>query len=228
MRLRKRPKETSNKAKTARKPFGDEPRRALPIQAFNDEYNHHMNHVDQADQLRCYNMNLRHTYKGWKALFQFIFNVVLVNCYLLSFHSNVPCRFKDQIKFRTTFIDSLINTSKASLFSSPPRPPPPSAPPAPLILPQKRKRPAFPIPTPGDHVRIWRPRQRECVECRREAKEKNEQMGVKRRPLVQLDQNQRRSIYIKRSNYGCKACDIPLCKEGPCFINYYSVLEVEY
>ena len=59
MSLRKKPKKTSSKAKTARTPFGSNPTAVLPIQQFNDSYNHNMNHVDQADQLRCYNVNCR-------------------------------------------------------------------------------------------------------------------------------------------------------------------------
>ena len=82
----------------------------LPLQRFLDDYNHNMNYIDQADQLRCYHMNLRHTYKGWKALFQFTFNVLLVNCYLFSYHLEVKARFKDQIRFRTVLIDSSINS----------------------------------------------------------------------------------------------------------------------
>ena len=95
MNLRKRPKSTSSKAKTARAPFGSNYTQILPIQQFNDSYNHNMNHVDQADQLRCYSESLRHNFKGWKALFQFIFNIALVNAYLLSYHSPHEARFTD-------------------------------------------------------------------------------------------------------------------------------------
>lgn len=52
IRARKRPSETSTKAKTARVPFGDDPVKDLPVPSFIDEYNHNMNHVDQADHLR--------------------------------------------------------------------------------------------------------------------------------------------------------------------------------
>ena len=49
-----------------------------------------MNAVDQADQLRSYNSGLRRIRKGgWHAIWHFLFNTVLVNSYLLSFHSAV-------------------------------------------------------------------------------------------------------------------------------------------
>jgi hypothetical protein len=51
VRLRKRPKETSSKAKTAREPFGDEAVKELEIPAIADGYNHHMGAVDEFDHL---------------------------------------------------------------------------------------------------------------------------------------------------------------------------------
>ena len=46
-RLRKRPKETSSKAKTTRKPFGKEPVKVLLILKVTDEYNYHIGAVDE-------------------------------------------------------------------------------------------------------------------------------------------------------------------------------------
>ena len=176
--LRKRPKSTSSKAKSARKPFGLESTKKLPIQEFNNSYNHNMNHVDQADQLRCYSMNLRHTYKGWKALFQFIFNVVLVNYYLLSFHSDTTTRYTDHIRFHTVLIDALINASK----------------PPPFQQSQKRQREIHMISPTEAHIRVRRPRVNECVECRRVKKEEDERKGVKRLVLQPVDCNKRHIV----------------------------------
>lgn len=52
VRARKRPSETSTKAKTAQAPFGNDAVKDLPVPSFIDEYNHNMNHVDRADHLR--------------------------------------------------------------------------------------------------------------------------------------------------------------------------------
>ncbi|KAK0101558.1 hypothetical protein ONS95_006723 [Cadophora gregata] len=51
-RLRKRPSETSSAAKTARKPFGPNPRAILAIPEFEDKYNHQIGGVDQGNQLK--------------------------------------------------------------------------------------------------------------------------------------------------------------------------------
>jgi hypothetical protein len=85
IRNRKRPSTTSTSAKTARKPFGSEPRKDLPIPKFVDDYNHLMNQVDVGDQLRSTNPgNRRNKRGGWHALWNFLFHVTIVNSYLLS------------------------------------------------------------------------------------------------------------------------------------------------
>jgi hypothetical protein len=45
-RLRKPPKETSLKAKTARKPFGNQPTKELDIPELYDKYNYKMGAID--------------------------------------------------------------------------------------------------------------------------------------------------------------------------------------
>jgi hypothetical protein len=90
VRHRKRPATTSTSAKTARKPFGSESEKNLPIPKFVDDYNHYMGYVDQADQLRATNPGLRRIRSGgWHALWNFIFNVTLVNSFLLSDYKEV-------------------------------------------------------------------------------------------------------------------------------------------
>jgi hypothetical protein len=51
VRLRKRPKETSSKAKTVRIPFGKDAVKELSIPAIADRYNYHIGAVDDFDYL---------------------------------------------------------------------------------------------------------------------------------------------------------------------------------
>jgi hypothetical protein len=51
LRLRKRPKETSSKAKTAREPFGKEATKVLSIPVIIDGYNYYIGAVDEFDHL---------------------------------------------------------------------------------------------------------------------------------------------------------------------------------
>jgi hypothetical protein len=59
-RLRRRPKETSSKAKTTRVPFGKASGKELEITVIADAYNYHMGAVDAFDHLTAQNAGLRH------------------------------------------------------------------------------------------------------------------------------------------------------------------------
>jgi hypothetical protein len=59
LRLRKRPKETSSKAKTSRVLFDNLPEKELEIPAIIDGYNYHIGTVDEFDHLTTQNAGLR-------------------------------------------------------------------------------------------------------------------------------------------------------------------------
>ena len=62
--LRKRPKETSSKAKTSRAPFGNDAIKELLIPLIVDGYNYHIGAVDEFDHLTAQNAGLRHVKRG--------------------------------------------------------------------------------------------------------------------------------------------------------------------
>jgi hypothetical protein len=100
VRLRKRPKETSSKAKTSRVPFGEEAIKELSIPAIADEYNYHMGAVDAFDHLTAQNAGLRPVRRGGhQALEHWLLRIVLVNCYLLALYSSAP--EPRQVSFRS-------------------------------------------------------------------------------------------------------------------------------
>ena len=80
-RLRRRPALTSTNARTSRAPFGNLAVKKLPIPDFIDLYNHFMNGVDVADQLRCYYDTQRVHLKTWKPLWHFLLDTTIVNSY---------------------------------------------------------------------------------------------------------------------------------------------------
>lgn len=81
-RLRRRPKETSGNA-ISRAAFGDDVRKLLTIPDLIDDYNHHMNGVDIADQLRSsYNTHLKGC-RNCLPLFYWLVDTLKVNSYLL-------------------------------------------------------------------------------------------------------------------------------------------------
>jgi Transposase IS4 len=69
IRNRKRPKPTSINARITRPIFGDLPRKELPIPRVIDDYNHHMNDVDLANQFRAWMTTSRPGIcKAWQPL----------------------------------------------------------------------------------------------------------------------------------------------------------------
>jgi hypothetical protein len=60
VRLRKRPKKTSSKAKTTREPFGNKVVKGLEIPAIADGYNYYIGAVNKFDHLTAQNTSLCH------------------------------------------------------------------------------------------------------------------------------------------------------------------------
>ena len=68
-RLRRRPAKTAINARTSRTIFDpNEARKELAIPEFIDMYNHFINDVNNADQLRCYYDTQQVHLKSWKPL----------------------------------------------------------------------------------------------------------------------------------------------------------------
>jgi hypothetical protein len=91
IRLRRRPKEISSKAKTSRIPFGEDAIKELSIPTIADAYNYYMGVVNEFDYLIAQNPGLwpiRHG--GAQALEHWLLRTVLVNYYLLALCSDVP------------------------------------------------------------------------------------------------------------------------------------------
>lgn len=80
---RRKPRTTSTNAAMVRKAFGDRERMACYIPTVIDDYNHHMNGVDLADQRRAAYTTHQRTRRNWLALFFFLLDLSATNAYLL-------------------------------------------------------------------------------------------------------------------------------------------------
>jgi hypothetical protein len=69
MSMRSRPPATSTNATTARKVFGGLAQMELEIPCFINDYNHHMNSVDLANQFRQVYDTQQIAYRTWIPLF---------------------------------------------------------------------------------------------------------------------------------------------------------------
>ena len=60
----------------------------------------------------------------------------------------------------------------------------------------------------------------DCAQCKKK-------IGVKRVALASIDGNKRHFRHGKRSQFGCSACNVSLCKEGACFGDFHAQMVVE-
>jgi hypothetical protein len=205
LRRRKRPKESSSKAKTSRVPFGKSATKILSIPAIADGYNYNMGAVDKFDHLTSQNAGLRHVERGGhQALEHWLLRSVLINCYLLALCSDVPepraVSFRSQSDFRDQLVGALLARGKGGE----------------VCLKRRISR----ISQGADdspkqsHTQVKLSKKGMYVYC------KGLRFGDrprKRVALAQIAANQRRESTTRQSFHGCKECDVHLCKNRGCF-----------
>jgi hypothetical protein len=69
------------------------------------------------------------------------------------------------------------------------------------------------------HIRVYRERDEDCRGCSLVGRVR--EPSRKRKALGELSTNQIAPKRAKSSVYGCKVCDVSLCKEGPCWKAYH-------
>jgi hypothetical protein len=160
-----------------------------------------MNGVDLADQLRSGNRGERRIFRGgWRALFRFLYTTVAVNSALLSTVS----RDRGLKDFRRLLVDELFERAQSQGQMAKRRISHLEPPSLPLAL---------------EHTRIRREREQDCKGCTFAGQSR--EPSKKRKALEEISTNQRPQKRARATVYGCKACDIPLCKEGPCWEAYH-------
>jgi hypothetical protein len=209
LRQRKRPKETSSKAKTARVPFGNQATKELSIPVVVDRYNYYMGAVDEFDHLIAQNSGLRHVVRGgYQALEHWLLRTVLVNCYLLALCSDVPepreINFRSQADFRRQLVTALIAKGREG-----------------EVCPKRRisriSQGADQVPT-RLHEQVKLRRRGICVYCKGL---RFKDRLKKRVALAQIASNQGRKSSQHVSIYGCKQCDVSLCRDRGCFDSFH-------
>lgn len=199
-RIRKRPSSNTPAARTARQEFGNQFQKQLPIPLLVDSYNHNMNAVDIADQLRAGSIgNLRRSGPGgFYALFNFLFDLVLVNSYKLSIYSKEQRH--GQHSFRIRLYIQLFQVAK------------------------EEKRVRKPVATKGVIRGMITP------ECGLQTLQKQESCVVcpssplkKRAILGETDLNTPVRKRRRRTTYGCSHCKVALCKDGRCWDIYHQI-----
>ena len=203
LRPRRRPGVGATSYATSKRAFGcGEAVKDLPVPSFIHEYNHYMNSVDEADQLRSYYHTQRSHYNAWKPLWHWLLDLAVINAYKLS-------NYTDHNKFRGDLTEKLFEASD--------RPRPRFQNTASHLLQTKGR-------TEG-HTLVKGPQRccKACGEGGRSAETKK-----KRKVLGELSLNSQwhgeRVKRVKRTNYYCSLCDVPLCQSGPCLAEHLAVV----
>lgn len=211
LRLRKRPKPTSSKAKTSRAIFEGQSEKLLPIPVIADSYNYGMGAVDEFDHLSAQNAGLRHVRRGGhQAIEHWLLRVALVNCYTLakrgrdSLLTNTTLR--SQVSFREVIIQGLLQLGESDRRSS-------------------KKRIAIIDPSadykdPTLHQVIKMEKRSWCVACKGG---RFQDRPIKRVALGAIAANKGREFVKRQTIYGCKECNIHLCRNRPCFAEFHRI-----
>ena len=192
-RERKKPRTTSTNAATTRRPFTSGRQRAiLPIPQIIDDYNHNMNGVDRADQLRAYYSTQLKALRNWLPLFFWILDTSIVNALILFqiFHPTTTHR-----QFRLDLVKGLF---KAATKIAKPRIRTTYKQKTPTLYRSKHQKTLPPL-APGPHNLIHLPPGKRST-C------------IFRRFSVQK---------YSYTRFTCSSCSVALCKSNDCFNKYH-------
>lgn len=203
--IRKRPKETSSKAKTSRLPFGPVSEKFLYIPKVADDYNYCMGAVDEFDHLTANNAGLRRVRRGGhQALEYWILRGVLSNYYLICKRSDVPppreINLRNQVDFRRQIVSGLLAIAEHTYRS-------------PL------KRVAYVAfkaddKPPLQHKQVKMAKRGWCKACLggrlRDRPRKRVALGE-----IAVQNNRPSTSHL--SSFGCRDCEVHLCKKRACF-----------
>lgn len=191
--------------------FGSESKKKLLIPKVIDDYNHCMNGVDIADQLRSYYNTQQTVRRNWMPLFFWLLDTAIINTYRIA---RTLESAKEQKEFRHELVWDLIDlandTSEIQLRSGSKR----------ELRKETRKSTKRPRVTknfelsnqrftPGNHFVEWRKQREACQWCTWLANTNNLIMNRKTPHQSQL---------------WCVACNVPLCCNinRNCFIHFHN------
>jgi hypothetical protein len=207
IRNRKRLKETLTNGRITRPIFGNLPRKELAIPKIIDDYNHYINDVDLANQLRAWMTCSRPgIYKAWHPLWYWLLDTCACNAYLIWKGSHKELDLGSS-RLHRRFQECLIQ----ALFNVP------------------DERPiaeAFPIASclPPGHWMSRFPTRQYCQWCKAHPEERLLK-GSPRRPVLGEVINGVRPggpIPPSQTINGCGRCGVHLCLKGPCFDRWHS------
>jgi len=215
--IQKKRKRPAHGTKKEQAPWDTGPIKELPIPTVIDDYNHHMNAVDLADQARAtYNRHIREK-RTWKPLFNFLLRTALSNAVKLWLDSRAKSKKRSQtLNFRLCVMEKLLSQSQAapkglrSSFSSS----------------QGNSQLSSQLACIGPHPMGWKD-SRTCTSCQSSGRRqivKKRQFGEisssalnSRQPGQPASQPEEPPSRLRRTRHGCKACGVPVCNSSTCW-----------
>jgi hypothetical protein len=202
-RERRRPRETSTNATKVRAVFGSESKKNLKIPRIIDDYNHFMNGVDIADQLRSYYSTQKVSQRNWLPIFFWLLDTSIINAFRIT---RTAGSMQEQREFRQELIWDLVNyandAGKMQLRNS-----------SDLDVKRERVSKHFELSDqrfiPGNHIVEWREGRGACRLC----------AWLASKNMIEMD---RKTPH--RSQLWCVACNVPLCCNNVrnCFLQYHT------
>ena len=208
-RIRRQPGKTSTSARTARVPFNGQPLKMLQIPCLIDAYNHHMNGVDNGDQLRAEFEPSRRIKRGGQQALIYLFllgmapspyfsfpansylEVAITNTFLLQregWPTTSTVRCKHQTAFHLALCNEMLSHygKQVALYNS-----------GATCIPD-----AIPIQNAGEmHSKVHWGKLGWCACC------------SSRRQKFRLAQVETKVVQKHRSRKGCLECGVPLCTD---------------
>jgi hypothetical protein len=205
-RLRKRPALTSTNARIVRPVFDDALRKWLDIALAIDTYNHGMNSVDRANQLRRnYTIHRPQIYRVWHPIWYWLMDISATNAYLMTTSPEEDQQHRAHRKFQENLTMQLLEVTQDG-----------------------PEQVAEQVQASPQAVPRWRSivRPSYCVWCL--AHKETAAPRAKRRKVLAEDPNaanQRSKPYVPQSRAACGCHGKPLCRKSDCWDRYHASLD---
>jgi uncharacterized protein YdeI (YjbR/CyaY-like superfamily) len=213
--IQKAKKRPRNNKPYVKKVWGQEPVKILDIPTFIDRYNHHMNSVDVADQLRGYYSPDRHTFRIWRPPFDYLLHTAVSNASILWIGiGNEKTKNSGALKFRQQLTNQLLSHSESQNLIQP----------AQKLQKEEILRSqaiqalqALPEGCDGHHKYIFKG-VRQCAMCKAAGRlriQKKQALGESSASELNKQQSQRQRP--SRTHFGCDSCKIAICHQSLCW-----------
>lgn len=206
-RSRKRPSNVANHVTAA---WGEEVVKELAVPQLIDDYNHFMNGIDLADQMRVNYHYDRRNYSTWCPLFHWLREMAITNCAIIWKASKASNKLAAHKEYRLALANKLMAMTRSRSFIA-------------------RQKPTKEVPVEasctGKLVAIAGIT-RYCISC--QAAKRTAEIRSNRKPLGELSVNSIRGLgghkssrsRPPRTRYQCINCNIRICDNSACIAEH--------